>query len=377
MALIAASAVFLNWLIVSACAGRSFFATPGEFTWEVPACTTTVNVLVVGGGGGGGAQCPEPSGGGHFSTGGGGGAGGFLCVSNFQVTPLETVNVIVGANGLLGDIGDCDWGEGREPTSGGNSSFSSLVAVGGGGASTRSLGLPGGSGGGGGDGNAGGLNVPGQGFPGGSPVQCDGTGYMGCGGGGGGAGGPGAQGTTAGVLPAPGLSCAPATGTDINFSLGGGTTGSSPTAFGSGGNGNGGASDGYDGVSGAVIISWQDCPSPSLSATSSASPSATESASASPTSTASASSTGSATATQTAIAGNASLEPNIVPPLTISIGVLSALLAVSIGINAFYLLRRQRQLGSGNFELAAGELQSVNHTEPLLFSNETQYVGAL
>ena len=119
------------------------FTSTGSSTFNVPTGVTSVRVLVVGAGGGGGAN-----------IGGGGGAGGVV-KGNTPVTPGGTVAVTVGSGGSRVN--------GRNVTapSGGNSSFGSITAIGGGGGGgggsdgegpgvAGHSGRPGGSGGGGG-----------------------------------------------------------------------------------------------------------------------------------------------------------------------------------------------------------------------------------
>ncbi|MCX6878549.1 MAG: Ig-like domain-containing protein [Verrucomicrobia bacterium] len=101
-------------------AGNLFaFTSAGTTSWSAPAGVTSVGVLVVGGGGGGG-----------WHTGAGGGAGGLVFSGAHAVSPGGSYSVTVGAGGL-GSVNrgnpNCD-----PPTSGGNSSFDTLTAVGGG-----------------------------------------------------------------------------------------------------------------------------------------------------------------------------------------------------------------------------------------------------
>jgi len=165
---------------------------------------TSVDVMVVGGGGGGG-----------MDMGGGGGGGGVVYQQNVSVTPGTGVPVVVGQGGWGAPAGGGAYrgdGVGPQPsfhqftvgaTAGGNSSFGSITALGGGfGASSYFQYTPnygtGGSGGSGGgasgysDGNTGrgGAGTPGQGYNGG------GSGGPYYSGGGGGAGGPGIGGTS-------------------------------------------------------------------------------------------------------------------------------------------------------------------------------------
>ena len=144
-----------------------------------------VEVLVVAGGGGGGAN-----------GGGGGGAGGLIYSNAFPVIGGSNYTVTVGAGGPPhpNDVSN--------PTTGSNSVFGTLTAIGGGGGSSRDSGgqaASGGSGGGGGGADstprslAGANNAPGQGNNGGNGAGSGGADNTG--GGGGGAGGPGTAGS--------------------------------------------------------------------------------------------------------------------------------------------------------------------------------------
>ncbi len=204
------------------------FTETGTFTTYVP---LVVDALVVGGGGAGGQ---------HSTTNGngGGGAGGYIYQTSYLVAP-GTYQVTVGAGG--GAAKYMSWGTtlSKVGSNGGNSTFSTLTAIGGGGGGAQSTGngMSGGSGGGGastsnptpgngtvGQGNAGGLGN-----------------YSWTGGGGGGAGGPGiAGGVCGGCAPSgnggPGLSNS-ISGV-LTYYAGGG---------GGGGNSSERAGDGYDG----------------------------------------------------------------------------------------------------------------------------------
>ena len=162
------------------------FTDVGTTTWTAPPGVTSVGVLAVGGGGGGG-----------WHAGGGGGAGGLVYAVTHAVTPGSSYSLTVGAGGL-GAVNhgnpNCD-----PPTSGGNSAFDTLSAVGGGhgGYSTwlaHFAAAAGGSGGGGfvqsqfgADKLLGGAGTAGQGNAGANGVE----GTSGHSGGGGGAGTPG------------------------------------------------------------------------------------------------------------------------------------------------------------------------------------------
>ena len=105
-------------------------------SWTVPAGINNVDVMVVAGGGGGGMSN------GSTPTGGGGGGGGIVVATSYAVTPGATVTVKAGYGG---QGGNCSPGN-----PGGNSSFGSLVAAGGGfgGGCGPAYGGPGGSAGG-------------------------------------------------------------------------------------------------------------------------------------------------------------------------------------------------------------------------------------
>jgi hypothetical protein len=155
-----------------------------------------VEYLIVGGGGGGG-----------MDMGGGGGGGGVLTGTAYSVTAGTPITVTVGAGGngapAAGTNGQPANHQYTIPaTSGSNSVFGSLTAIGGGfgGSSYRGYtpGITGGSGGSGGGASGyndnagtfnGGSGTEGQGFRGGNSTQAY---YSG---GGGGAGGPGADST--------------------------------------------------------------------------------------------------------------------------------------------------------------------------------------
>ena len=157
------------------------FKTVGTCEWTVPGGVTSVTYLVVAGGGG--------------AASGGGGGGGVLTNHGGvaeAVTPNAVMSVIVGVGGLNGGGGGVG-ATAVSSTSGGNSTFGTITATGGGygGIRTRAP-ADGGSGGGGGWDNPTqriSLGVAGQGKSGG---RSDRTSY-GAGGGGGGAGGVGAN----------------------------------------------------------------------------------------------------------------------------------------------------------------------------------------
>jgi hypothetical protein len=217
------------------------FGTVGTSTWTAPAGVTSVRVLVAAGGGGGG-----------MDMGGGGGGGGVIENLNFPVTPGQSYSVVVGAGGAgapsagtqTGSQGQTTHNFSINATNGGNSTFASITATGGGFGGTSYFTSPlGGAAGNGGCGGgrsgysndntvrAGGTGIAGQGFNGGQ----GGPAYYS--GGGGGAGGPGANSTN----PAHG---GPGKASDIlgtTYYWGGGGGGSGySTQGGSGGIGGGG-----------------------------------------------------------------------------------------------------------------------------------------
>lgn len=105
-------------------------------TWTVPASVSSVDVFIVGGGGGGGMSN------GSVPTGGGGGGGGIVAATSYSVTPSSSITITTGAGG---QGGNCSPGN-----PGGNSTFGSLIAAGGGfgGGCGPAYGGPGGSAGG-------------------------------------------------------------------------------------------------------------------------------------------------------------------------------------------------------------------------------------
>ena len=164
-------------------------------TWTAPAGVTAVQLLVVGGGGGGGTN----------GASGGGGAGGLVyygsetpaVAGSYAVTPGQTYNITVGAGGAV-------------HTSGQNSSFGTVTAVGGGYGGQRwsEAGGVGGSGGGAsilawGTIASGASGTSGQGHAGGGSLVSNGQQYA-VGGGGGGAGTAGTNARLVGVVGAAG-----------------------------------------------------------------------------------------------------------------------------------------------------------------------------
>jgi len=205
------------------------FLTSGTMT-----CTQGLlnEVLLVGGGGGSGGSSNQTVGAATNSQGGGGGGGGFLSVPDLFV-PASTLNVLVGAGGVL-DSYITSYG-----LQGGTSAIEGITySVGGGGGGNRLLrtGTVGGSGGGNGATTAaGGSAIPGLGNDGGAGTS---------GGAGGGASAAG-TGTLASLaapsLPGDGLAST-ITGSSVTYG-GGGASGGGST----GGAGGGGASGGPNG----------------------------------------------------------------------------------------------------------------------------------
>jgi hypothetical protein len=151
----------------------------------VPTMSGNVEVLAVAGGGGGG-------GGGY--GGGGGGAGGVIYRSAYPVVAGTSYTITVGDRGYGGKFGGVNTG--FPGSSGENSVFDTLTAVGGGGGgaynTTTSYGAGGNGGSGGGGGSistygTAGTGTVGQGFAGGAGINA----AQDPAGGGGGAGGPG------------------------------------------------------------------------------------------------------------------------------------------------------------------------------------------
>lgn len=198
-----------------------------------------VDYLVVAGGGGGGTSIGDGSKNGI--GGGGGGAGGLLSGTGFQITPGASYTITVGAAGTGGLNHTL-------PTNGGNSTFSSFTAIGGG-ASGLTNGASGGSGGGAtsdGAGFQGGSGVAGQGYDGGDSdknTKGDGSG----GGGGSGSAGQNGNDSVAGSGGNGTQWYDPATGNLVFYAAGGGagavgslTSNTNPGTGGSGIGGTGG-----------------------------------------------------------------------------------------------------------------------------------------
>ena len=209
------------------------FTTVGTTNWIAPSACTSINVLVVAGGGGGGSA--------------GGGAGGIVTSSNFSVTAGTSYPVVVGAGG-----------SGSAHSNGGNSSFSTLTAIGGGnggyGCSNLSTTTGGNGGSGGGGWGCGGTSSGGtgtQGYAGGSGTAAS---PIDGGGGGGGAGGLGANGPANVRDNLGGIGIASSiSGTSVVYAAGGKGNSVSPSIS-TPNTGNGGDGPNKDGGSGIVII---------------------------------------------------------------------------------------------------------------------------
>ena len=231
------------------------FATVGSTNFVVSSVGTEsyVDYLIVGGGGGGG-----------MDMGGGGGGGGVL-TGRTNVITAGTYPVVVGVGGTGSPAG----GTNGQPqyhvftvqgTDGGQSSFNSLIALGGGlggmshwpHSNTRASGRAGGSGGGSSgydtpDGQGAGAGTAGQGFAGGA---ASGNYWSGGGGGAGAAGGKGNWGRA----PYGGLGKYSAI-SGTGYFWGGGGGGSGYTSIGGdGGYGGGGAGSVHDSVGGIYAL---------------------------------------------------------------------------------------------------------------------------
>lgn len=223
------------------------FTSSGVFTVTSVSSTPTVDFLVVGGGGGGGGGYAS----GNNPGGAGGGAGGVIYQLSSSIS-VGSYDVIVGDGGAGGLAGTSNYG--TNGTSGSNSSFNSLIAIGGGYGATFHdpyNSNPGGNGGSGGGGeySSGGTGTSGQGYAGGSSA---GGSQGGAGGGGGGAASVG-------------------TNSNINVGGAGGSalsnniTGTTVYYGGGGGGGGGGVGAGYgvggtNAGSGSVSTNGQDAP---------------------------------------------------------------------------------------------------------------------
>ena len=215
--------------------------------WTVPTGVTLLkDVWIIAGGGGGGGN------------GGGGGAGGVRHLTNYTVTPATSITVVIGAGGDGDTAGSYSTG-----SKGGNSSFDSLIAYGGGAGAglnvTTHSSMDGGNGGGGGNSehNPGyGKGIGGLGWDGAKFISNDV--YGGGGGGGAGTGGLSSITSTQNGDGGDGIDLSYYTGTSIGDSgwFGGGGGGGTYNAAvntrwgkgGKGGGGNGGYTDGVSGI---------------------------------------------------------------------------------------------------------------------------------
>jgi len=225
-----------------------------------------LDILVVAGGGSGGARGDK--------GGGGGGAGGLLHSQNHFLPSGGTFNVVVGDGGALSS------GRGNN---GQNSSFDTLIAIGGGGGgkgqpgngTLTHRGRDGGSGGGSSEGiGIGGLGVAGQGYNGGYSVDVGGAG-----GGGGGAGEVGSNSSGSPIRMKGGDGLEFDISGILTYYAGGGAGGDwwngvlpnnpgglggggasaisgTPNTGGGGGAGQSGSTNGAQGGSGLVVISY-------------------------------------------------------------------------------------------------------------------------
>jgi len=210
----------------------------GNGTFVAP--TKFIKVLATGaGGGGGGGGGRNSTGAGGGAGGGGGGGGGQHGYANLEVTPGETLTIVIGTAGTAGTGGTS---ASNNATAGGDGSSTTLAN-----ASATLYTWYGGAGGGRG---AGGNTSPTQGVAGNSSrFQAGGgvtTAGSGCGGGGGGGGGMPAY------LGAGTGGNQPTAGTAGNFSGGGGGGGAAVSSAGSAG-GNGGPSQFASGGTGGTV----------------------------------------------------------------------------------------------------------------------------
>ena len=249
------------------------FTTTGTCTWTAPSDIYVADILLIGGGGG--------AGGGAFA--GGGGAGGFVEKLNHTTTAGTTYTIVVGAGG---NGGGTPLSPPQNGVAGGDTSFDSIIAVGGGygggydGSSSvqGQAGGNGGSGGGSSENNAGiststQLSYSGAttlGNSGGKSDRATPPAGTKAGGGGGGAGGVGANAilvSSTGGAGGAGYASSIRTGSPITYAAGGNgggyaatTTGVAGTSNsgngGSAGNWNGGGAAGGNGGSGIFVLRY-------------------------------------------------------------------------------------------------------------------------
>lgn len=224
------------------------FRATGTTTWVAPAGVSSISYFIVGGGGGGGGS--------YDNGAGGGGAGGVVLSGTRAVTAGQSYTVVVGAGGA-GGIGVGNGGGDGLATAGGDSSFDTITAYGGG------IGfgsLDDRSGVGGAQGDADPVTAPTGGRGGRSPQNLFGAG------GGGGMSAAGATATSATNAAGGAGIFSNITGTTVEYGAGGNggriqinANGSSATAnTGNGGDGSGSigadGSTGGAGGSGIVVI---------------------------------------------------------------------------------------------------------------------------
>ncbi len=216
------------------------FTTVGEDIFTVTSGSCDAEVLVVAGGGGGGKA--EPSTGGDGA--GGGGAGGLLYNNSYSIS-ARSYPILVGSGGLGSTANSAKGGNGT------NSSFDSLVAIGGGGGGTDNgdasgvnKGANGGSGGGAASMHnsmvSGGVGTTGQGNKGGNDPNSDWSERGGAGGGGAGTAGGNVI-SDAGSVGGSGLSFSITGSSSFYAGGGGGGAGEYTNSGGAGGSGVGGS----------------------------------------------------------------------------------------------------------------------------------------
>lgn len=227
------------------------YSTVGTVSWTVPSGVTSIEYLIVGGGGG--------SGGGYDTGGGGGGGGGMVLTGTISVIPGNTYTIVVGDGGA-GGITDRTVPTETNGSSGGNSSFDSIIALGGSGGFASRLPL-------GGNNSSGGPgatnpNAASEGGRGGGSAG-DGNGAGGGGGGSsgngsngvsntGGNGGNGTSSSISGSTTIYGMGGRGANGASTNAAVAGALNTGNGARGGGGGAGN--EANGAKGGSGIVII---------------------------------------------------------------------------------------------------------------------------
>jgi len=225
------------------------FTTVGTTSWTAPSNIFSVEYLIVGGGGG--------SGGGYDTGAGGGGGGGMLLNGFLSVIPGMTYTVIVGDGGAGGVSIRSPVSE-TNGSSGENSIFESIIALGGGGGFASRLPS------GGNNGTGGAAAIPT------TTASLGGRGGGSTGGGGGGGGSSGAGGTKSGATAgtAGAGTSSSISGSSVTYGVGGvggigntnnaGTAGTSNRGNGAKGGGatSGADEDGAKGGSGIIILKY-------------------------------------------------------------------------------------------------------------------------